>query len=311
MTRKPHGYWNDLSNLERELIAVNAILGRVGKRSVPKLVDMKALGRGDLVAAVAKHGGVKKVAKDLRWGTSGKTKRRADESMIQVRGKVLRRPRKYWEDVQRVQAEIGAFVDEYGIRGVMPTQKQFYQFGRADLAQAAGRHGGLRVIAEKMGLKCRRKAKKRRYWGDFGALRIALEKFSAKHCPGYMPTGDELTLKGHSALTNAIAMHGGYPEVAKRLGLKARNDYKQGAPKTWTEKRLKIEIFSFVMRWEPEYARQGWMPTERMLRKRGRNDLSYAVSRFGGFKKVAEMVGLTMRKRGVFSSHKETAQGEQ
>lgn len=315
--RKVHGYWNDLSNVERELRDVNAQLGRPDKRIVPKLSEMRMLGRGDLVAALGKHGGIKKVADDLRWGRGGKTRRmrRGDGAAVVpgegkatlrkgVREKLLRRPRKYWEDVERVKMEIGAFVAEYGVKGVMPTQKQFYQFRRADLVQAAGRHGGLRVVAGAMGLKCRRRTKEKCYWREFETVRNALLEFAAQHCGGCMPTGDELNSNGCSGLRNAIVAHGGFTEVAKRVGLTARNTRAQGAPVRWEMERLRMEVHAFVMGHFPELARRRLMPSEGMLRRFGRNDLSYAISKFGGYRKVAEAMGLEMKRGGVYRSRK-------
>lgn len=308
--RKPHGFWNDLANVERELLLVNGQLGCTGKKSVPRLSEIAALGRGDLVAAISKHGGVKRVAEDLRWGRGGKTRRATSTVTLpdgvsgrRVRDKMLRRPKAYWDDIGRVQSEIGAFVAEYGVKGVMPTQKQFYAFERADLVQAAGRHGGLRVLSQSMGLRCRRVARKRLYWKDFEVLKKALLEFSEQHCPGYMPTGDELMSKGCSAITNAIAAHGGFPAVAEKLGLRARNTKAQGAPKTWDEQRLKLQLHAFTLTYCPDLARSQTIPTERQLRKHGRNDLSYAINKFGGYAAVAKALGLQQKQRGVFRSN--------
>lgn len=314
--RKPHGFWNDLANVERELLLVNAQLGRPGKKIVPRLSEMAELGRGDLVAAIGKHGGVKKVADALRWGRGGKTRRAvsalsAAESKAKatklkstgIRDKLLRRPRSYWDDIERVQSEIGAFVAEYGVSGVMPTQKQFYSFERADLVQAASRHGGLRVLAQSMGLRCRRAPKKRMYWKDFDVLKKALIEFSNEHCPGRMPTGEELRSRGGSAITNAIAAHGGFPTVASMCGLAARNTRSQGAPKTWDVQRLRMELHAFTLAHFPTLARTKIIPTERQLRKHGRNDLSYAINKFGGYAKVARELGLSQKRHGVFRSN--------
>lgn len=307
--RKPHGFWNDLANVERELLLVNALLGRPGAKIIPRLSEISALGRGDLVAAIGKHGGVKKVAVALRWGRGGKTRRAVSalgaERVIRdgTRDKILRRPKAYWNDIERVQSEIGAFVAEYGETGVMPTQKQFYSFERSDLVQAAGRHGGLRVLAQSMGLRCRRAPKKRMYWKDFDVLKKALLEFADERCPGRMPTGDELVEGGASSVANAIAAHGGFPEVAKKCGLNARNTRSQGAPVTWDEGRLRTELHAFTVAYLPGLAKTRTIPTERELRKFGRNDLSYAINKFGGFAKITKVLGLQQRRRGIFRSN--------
>lgn len=107
-----------------------------------------------------------------------------------------------------------------------------------------------------------------------------------------MPTGDELIARNESGLANAVSANGGFPSMAKRCGLAVRSRGGQGAPEVWDERRLKREILAFCMAYYPELATKGGMPTERMLRKYGRCDLSYAVSKFGGFAKVASTLGL-------------------
>lgn len=287
--RKPHGYWNQLENVERELLLVNAQLGHHGRRMLPRLADIKALGRGDLIAALMKHGGVKQVSVALRWARapSGSVRR-----IRQVREKLYRRPAAYWKDVECVHCEMNAFIEEFGVRGVMPTRKQLYEFGRADLANAAMRHGGLRIIAKQMKLKGRNDVKPRGYWRDFSAVQDELVNFSNKYCAGVMPTADELLSKDLSSLVNAIAAHGGFPSVAERCGLKPRNVKKQGAPLLWDEARLRREYLSFLMTFYPQLAKERTMVGERQLRSHGRNDLSYAIGKFGGFAKLAKTLGL-------------------
>lgn len=188
---------------------------------------------------------------------------------------------------------MSAFIDEFGTRGVMPTRKQLYAFGRADLANAAMRHGGLRIIAKQMGLRGRKDVKPRGFWTDFNAVRDALIDFSkASKSPGHMPTADELYSGSMSCLVNAVAAHGGFPSVAKKCGLLARNSKKQGAPLLWDDIRLKREYLSFLMTFYPDAAKQRILVGERQLRKHGRNDLSYAIQKMGGFAVLAQKLGL-------------------
>lgn len=66
--RKPHSYWNELRNVETELVAANVALG-VGHKGkiMPRLADLRSVNRGDLIAAIAKHGGLRKVGHHLGW----------------------------------------------------------------------------------------------------------------------------------------------------------------------------------------------------------------------------------------------------
>lgn len=307
--RRPHGYWNDLANVQEQLEQVNAQLGRPRQRIIPRLSEIAALGRGDLVAALGKHGGVKKVALALRWRCAGSKRlqrRDSDNANALAKSKAKRspfprRPIAYWRDRARVEAEIGAFVAEYGTIGVLPTRAQFYSFGRADLVQAAARHGGLGDIGRGMGLRCRGRPRKRGFWKDFDPLRKELIAFSKQFCPGRMPTADELSAKGLSAVANAIPPHGGFRMVAEKCGLRRSGKGNQGAPNVWNKQRLRKELLTFV---QVQDLQQSIMPTESQLRKHGRNDLSYAIKKFGGFAVVAEIVGLRKKEKGPFQKGK-------
>lgn len=293
--RKPHGYWNRLSNLEAELLIANSQLGYTGRRAIPRLDDLKRIGRGDLVAALGKHGGVKQVSEALRWPRVRSLGQRVQNSVRSIRSKVARRPADYWANVSRVHTEMGAFISEFGSRGIMPTRKQLYAFGRADLANAAERHGGLLEIARQMGVHGRKDSRRRGYWRDFSRVREEVIKFSEEYCNGVMPTADELSGKGLSCLVNAIATHGGFPTVAEKCGLKARNAKRQGAPNLWDEARVRKEYLSFLMTYYPHLARERTMVGERQLRQHGRNDLSYAIGKFGGFAKLGGELNLKKR----------------
>ncbi len=298
--RKPHGFWNDLGNVQRELEAVNAALGRRGRRQMPRLSEMKALGRGDLIAALAKYGGSKKVAAMLRWGPIRKSVNRLPSSLrtqpklpyTGVRQKVLRRRTDYWSDLNLLKAEVASFARKHGVEtGVMPTQALFRVHKRADLLNAITRHGGLRIVAASMNLRCARYRATLRF--DFETFSKQVRSFSDKHCPGKMPTAAELIRLGASNIANAVAVHGGYPTVASKLKLQLRNTEAQGARTLWSRQRLGAELRAFTREHYPELARGNHMPTERQLRNKGRNDLSYAISKFGLKKDLMKLLGFT------------------
>lgn len=298
--RKPHGFWNDLDNVQRELEAVNAALGRRGRRQMPRLAEMKALGRGDLIAALAKYGGSKKVAAMLRWGPIRKSTKHLPSSLrtqsklpyTGVRRKVPRRISNFWSDLNMLQTEVTSFAKKHRVEtGIMPTQALFKQHKRADLLSAITRHGGLRAVAASMNLRCARYRATLRF--DFKTFSEQVCKFSDKHCPGKMPTAAELIKNGASSIANAVAVHGGYPTVANRLKLQLRNTESQGARTLWSRQRLGAELRAFTREYYPELALGNHMPTERQLRKEGRNDLSYAISKFGLKKDVMRLLGFT------------------
>lgn len=304
--RKPHGYWNDLRHVEQELELVNAALGRRGKRQMPRLAEIRGLGRGDLIAALAKHGGVKHVAAMLRWGRKTRQSRKLPSSIDSamrlpyagVRPKLVRQPRDYWADLSTLQREVRAFVHEFCPPGVMPTQTVLRTRKRHDLLNAIARHGGMSAVATGMGYKCRRAYKRRMVLKEFDSFKADLLKFVEQHCPGRMPTADELMKNGASGLANAVAVHGGYPAVAKRVGLQGRNTAAQGAPHTWDLQRLGVELRELTRMHYPELALANRMPTEQKLRKQGRNDLSYAIKKFGGFARVRVQLAFAEKGKG-------------
>lgn len=300
--RKPHGFWNDLANVERELEVVNAGLGRRGRRQMPRLAEMKALGRGDLIAALAKHGGSKHVAAILRWGVTRRSNSLPASLRTQprlpftgVRTKIPRREKAFWADRERVFAEVRTFARLHNVeQGTMPTQALFRTHRRTDLLNAITQHGGLRAVASDMKLCCVRSRATLRF--DFDSFAKSVRAFADLHCPGKMPTAAELAQHGKRNIANAVAVHGGYPLLAARLGLQMRNTASQGAPLTWDMQRLGTELRAVTRMHYPDLAMANQLPTERMLRKLGRNDISYAVQKFGGFTKVMECLAFSPRR---------------
>ncbi len=62
--QKPPKYWNDFSRVEEALLLFIASHGTPG--IMPTRGEMKAAGRGDLAAAIDRHGGFEAVAERLR-----------------------------------------------------------------------------------------------------------------------------------------------------------------------------------------------------------------------------------------------------
>lgn len=325
---------------------------------MPTTNEMRALGRNDLIAALAKHKGVKKVAALLGWSRSnrktvakppassasppgaatgaaaaggksgtaaGAASRWAESSSLlassatipalsgsllshassslasptpaasRIRRAVLRRPKHYWDDVEKVMSSISAFVAEYGVPGVMPTGREFANAGQGALRQAAQRHGGLVAVAAAMGLKSRKAPASRNTWSDKAYFSAALLAFADARDPGVMPTASELKAAGESQLANAVTTHGGYPAVARALGLLVRNARKEGAPELWDRERLADQLRTFTATFYPSLAVYNRMPSESQLRRCGRNDLCYAISKWGGYKRVQEELAFAPR----------------
>jgi hypothetical protein len=73
MPAKPTGYWDDFANLELELLAFIAERGTAGM--MPTHAMLWSAGRGDLSAAMHRHGGVLPVAERLGLTRGDRCKR--------------------------------------------------------------------------------------------------------------------------------------------------------------------------------------------------------------------------------------------
>jgi hypothetical protein len=149
-----------------------------------------------------------------------------------------------------------------------------------------------------MGLRCRPPRKKDNSWDEFDFFSVQLLAFAEQHDPGVMPTATELAAAGATGLSNAVSKHGGFPAVARRLGLIVRST-SEGAPEIWDVQRLGDQLRTFTATFYPNLAFGNHLPSETQLRRCGRNDLSYAVSKFGGYKRVQELLGFEPRPVGA------------
>jgi len=77
------------------------------------------------------------------------TKLRAKRKRV----KTHQKPFGYWNDFVNVKRELFAFISEHGTTGVMPTQNELQKAGHRVLALAINKHGGLMVVAKRLGLK--------------------------------------------------------------------------------------------------------------------------------------------------------------
>jgi len=167
--------------------------------------------------------------------------------------------------------------------GYFPSENYLRDIGRSDLDVQIARLGGRYYFARKLGCKVKTRPK-----GDLDDWE-RFENELLPHCKnGEMPTSDDLRDIGRNDLGNAISNKwGGYPAVAKRLGLPLKRRPK-GDLDDW-------EIFKKELLF---LSKDGEMPTQPYLRGKGRNDLNNAINRkFGGIHAVAKKLGLRVKKR--------------
>src|SRR5260221_10568871 len=112
--RKPRGYWQDLTNLERELKAF-AVQHGLGN-TMPTKSQLAQAHRYDLWNTIFLHGGLVAVAQQF--------------SLSGAKGC---RPRGYWQDFGKLKEELLDFMANQGLGETLPTCSQLIKAQRADL----------------------------------------------------------------------------------------------------------------------------------------------------------------------------------
>ncbi|MEP0746839.1 helicase-related protein [Coleofasciculus sp. FACHB-501] len=262
--RKPNSYWDELTNLERELMAFINEHGTLGL--MPRAIEFVKAGRSDLANAMRKHGGFQSVAEKL-----GLTYAR-------------KRPG-YWDEFTNVKQNLFAFIEKNGVFGVMPTKQELQTAGYGDLANAIeGEYGGYAAVAKRLGLTCAKR--QRGYSDDINNVKHEILAFVEKHgTPGVMPTEGELKKAGQGALLGAVKKHGGTHKVAELLGLACVNR-QRGSLNDF--ECFAGELLAFI----EKQGTAGVMPTQKELAKAKKTSLASAIARHGGFPTVAERLKL-------------------
>ena len=190
-------------------------------------------------------------------------------------------------DFATLAAELRAFAATQGKPDTMPMLRELRAAGRADLVWALQRQGGSHAVALRLGLATVRKSYG--YWQDPAALERELRAFIAEHGEdGVMPSRAKLEAAGRGDLVTAMARSGGATAVAARLGLRlAKNPH--GYWQNWAN--VEAEVRAFV----EAQGQPGVMPTTAELLAARRFDLYYGISRNGGWRAVAERLGLMVR----------------
>lgn len=198
--RKLAGYWKNFDNLKKELLQLNEARGQMG--IMPTAEELRQLDRGDIQKAISKyHGGFQTVAE--RLGLDYRKKRAG-----------------YWHDFENLKAELFTFIRDHGTPGVMPTKAELEAAQQRILSWAIDYHGGFPAVARQLKLKLSYDRKPRGYWKRIDNLKAAIQEVSqALGHPETLPTHEELKMLGRTDLINAIATNGGWPSVARKLGL--------------------------------------------------------------------------------------------
>jgi len=270
ITIRPMGYWDNFENVKATLCTYIEEQGVAG--IMPSLSELQRAGQNSLVIAITKkYGGIARVAERLELQLSSTAK-----------------PPSYWDNTEHIKLAIYEFNEMRETPGVMPTVSELKKAGRTDLASAISNHGGFPALAEQFGLLYTYSAKRDRYWEDFANVQREILDFNqAQGISGRMPTTIELRDAGKHSLAVAINAHGGFPAVAKRLGLVAKtkpNGY-------WDDfANVERELLAFIQ----EQGTPGVMPTVNALEEAGRSNLVFAINKHGGMSKVAGLLNLQL-----------------
>lgn len=172
------------------------------RRYMPRQVDFVEKGRNDLVWAIRFYGGMKVVAKKMGL-------------LMNYHAGV-----DYKGEFERLVDEIGRFVEiEGGVgvgKGLFPTAEMMRRCGRLDLVVGIRNHGGVGVVAGKMGLKVQKgalAAKERKRNPEW------LKRELGSVSKGFMPTNAELIDRGRLDLLRTVKNLGGRVIVAEMLGI--------------------------------------------------------------------------------------------
>lgn len=273
--RRPVGYWDDFGNVERELRDFISMQPRRARGRMPTQAELGAAGCEALLSAIAQHGGTWRVADRLGLA-------HAPDS---------HRPKGYWEDFSNVERELLAYIAERGDPGMMPTYTSILEAGFAALGGAILKHGGVIEVSRRLGLARPSPRLPDGYYDDFAVLERELRAYVAEHSLTTMPTLTELRAEMRNDLSRGIREHGGFPVVARRLGLAPRSELRN-PPGYWDD-------FANVERQVREYlATTGTgnaMPRPEDLIRAGRGPLGKALARHGGAEAVAARLGLNLK----------------
>lgn len=274
--RKPAGFWADIDNIRAEIINFNANNADVvDKRSMPTARQLRASGRRDLDNAISKHGGYSRLAAELGLQSSKKAVG-------------------YWDDFSNLAKELRNFLRETddGVEGTMPTLKELRSAQRSDIVEGIKRHGGVMLVADRLGLASRSQKRPDGYWKQWDRVEHAVLEFMTSDLASddkHLPTQAELRAAGRADLSEAITdYHGGWRAVAARLGVPSKKKESFFYSKFYN---LAAELYALVSL----HGTQGVMPNITLLQTLKRTDIVSAIRRHGGMASVARRLGLTYK----------------
>lgn len=292
-SRRPRGYWHDISVVESELNIYMANFGMPGL--MPRRDQLLRHGRSDLCYAIEKHGGFSAISARLHLVWVG--------------------PSNYWRVFRNLRKRLLAFIKRHGPKGVMPNILRLHQMGRTDLAYGVALHGGVMNVSQRLRLRVRYARRTPEYWARPENIIRELEwvlTTEPLERRTRMPSSAALVQAGRTDLANGVRDHGGWVYYAQRLGLRFSFErrvqgfwqsesnvhhelelYLQDRYGDWDFPGVPVEYIG--MDGEEEIRRKGdvvYMPSSEMLKRDGRSDIAFAIQRYhGGEREFADNHG--------------------
>lgn len=309
--RRPAGYWRDWKTMEG---AVRSFAEAHTGGRMPTQRELRAAQRTDLLGALRVHGGLGHVTSRLSLPVARRNRRR----------------RNHWAEPSTLHAELRAYMADVGAYPrLMPRREDLARHSRGDLIYAVERHGGFPAVAASMHLQWHGPAS---YWRSFTNLRSRLmahikatrkRQVASGGAPptgaatavaadgtttttaAVMPNFQQLHAVGRWDLIYGVALHGGVPEVARRMGLAVvfPPGFASGAGAS-DPGAIEAELRRFIGIQPRELHRD--MPSSCALVRAGRADLAAAVRDTGGWVYYAQRLGLRFvfdrRPKGFWAS---------
>lgn len=309
--RRPAGYWRDWKTMEG---AVRSFAKAHTAGRMPTQRELRAAHRTDLLGALRAHGGLGHVTSRLALPVARRNQRR----------------RNHWAEPSTLHAELRAYMADVGAYPrLMPRREDLARHSRGDLIYAVERHGGFPAVAASMHLQWHGPAS---YWRSFTNLRSRLmahikatrkRQVASGGAPplgaaaavaadgttttaaAVMPNFQQLHAVGRWDLVYGVALHGGVPVVARRMGLAVvyPPGFSSGAGAS-DPGAIEAELRRFIGIQPRELHRD--MPSSCALVRAGRADLAAAVRDTGGWVYYAQRLGLRFvfdrRPKGFWAS---------
>jgi hypothetical protein len=210
-------------NLTSVVEALKTFLREQGFQSIPTAKELRKLPGGTLlVRGIQINGGLAVVAEAAGFPIEDHRKHQSEGSL---------------KDWDYFKAKLLKWIDENGEPGVMPTSSMLKKGGISQtlLAYAGNTFGGMKVVAERLGLKYTYVTTDKN-WDDLEVVKAEVLAWNTKHRRplNILPTASDLQgTKEDRALHRGIRRHGYYPDVAEILemefhGRKRRCGSKEG-----------------------------------------------------------------------------------